>query len=80
MEKKEVDAVVREVVGMVLQRPIEPGEVVSRDSEPAWDSLKHVEIVLALEGALAFRFNEDELSGLDDIPTIVDVAERHLAA
>lgn len=73
-----IDATVRDVLGIVLERPINPTENVSRDSEAAWDSLKHIEILLALEGALEVRFDESELPELTSLASIVAVAERHI--
>jgi acyl carrier protein len=73
-----IDATVRDVLGIVLERPINPTENVGRDSEAAWDSLKHIEILLALEGALEVRFDESELPELTSLASIVAAAERHI--
>jgi len=68
---------VRETLGVVLGRPIEPGDPFFRDDQPDWDSLKHIELVFALEGALGVRFEADELGELTDVEAIAGLAERH---
>ena len=57
--------------------PIAPDEPLSAKTEPAWDSLRHVEVLLALEGALAIRFDEDEMPLLDSIDKLVQSVKRH---
>lgn len=80
MDGDAVDAVVRETVGLLLGRRIAPGEHVARGQEPDWDSLKHIEIVFAVEGACDVRFPEDELGTLTDIEGIVEAVLAHRAA
>lgn len=63
-------AEVRRLVSLVLQRPIGESENPSRDTEPAWDSLKHVEIVFLMEDHFGIRFTEPEL---DDIQHLGDL-------
>ena len=64
---------------MVLGRPIGPGDPVRRDEQPDWDSLKHIELVFALEDALGVRFGTDEIGEITDVASIVELAERHHA-
>lgn len=71
---------VRDVVATVLGRPIGPDERLTRASEPGWDSLRHVEILLAIEGVCGVRFDEQEMGGLDSVEKLVDSVERHRAA
>ncbi len=72
------DEVLR-VVGAVLGGPVD-GQAVSRESEPAWDSLKHVELLFALEDELQLRFDEDELATLVSTDAIVESVARHRGA
>lgn len=71
---------VRRVLAVVLKRPVEEGDFVSRETESAWDSLKHVEIVLGIEGALGIQFREEELGALTDVERLIRAAESCLAA
>jgi len=66
---------VSRVVAVVLGRPAGGG--VTRASEPAWDSLKHIELLFALEDELDVRFDEGELAGLDSTEAITRSVARH---
>lgn len=72
MDRASVDALVRETIGILLGRRIAPGEHVARGEDPDWDSLKHIEIIFAVEGACDVRFREEDLGSLLDIDSIVD--------
>jgi acyl carrier protein len=76
----EVDGAVRAVLGTVFGRPIADAEPLSTKTDPAWDSLRHVEVLLAVEGALDVRFDEDELAQLDSVEKLVRSVKRHRAA
>ena len=76
----EVDVKVRSVLGTVFGRAIPREEPLSARTEPAWDSLRHVEVLLAVEGALEVRFDEDELAQLDSVEKLVRSVKRHRAA
>ena len=45
---------------------------ICRKSTVAWDSLKHVEIMFALEDQFSIAFTEEELVGLGDVTSIVE--------
>ncbi len=81
MNRDQIQAQVIDTIATVLQCPA--GEVAAdatRADLPGWDSLKHVEIMFALEDALGVEFDEAQLGELDSIPRIVDVvAQRHAA-
>lgn len=72
------DEVLR-LVEVVLGRPMD-GRTVTRESEPAWDSLKHVELLFALEDELQVRFDEDELASLTSTDAIAESVARHRGA
>jgi acyl carrier protein len=76
----DIRARVRKTLGIVLGREIEPGDPVFRDEQTDWDSLRHIELVFALEGALGVRFDADELGELTDVEAIAELAERHGAS
>jgi acyl carrier protein len=80
MQRSEITRTVVEVLGVVLKRPLDANQDHQRAQTPGWDSLKHVEIIFALEDALSVEFAEDELVSLDSVSRIVDaVAGKHAA-
>ncbi len=68
---------IRDVLSKVLQRPVGPDESVSRDTEPKWDSLKHVEIMFAVEDACGVRFSAEELAALRDVQSIIKAVDSY---
>jgi acyl carrier protein len=78
MQRESIDQAVREVVSAVLHREIGATEDLVRGEEPAWDSLKHIEIMFALEERCDVRFSQDELASLDRLSTIVERVEGHI--
>lgn len=76
----EVDGAVRTVLGTIFGRRVADDETLSAKTEPSWDSLRHVEVLLAVEGALDVRFDEDELAQLDSVEKLVRSVKRHRAA
>lgn len=64
------------VVGAVLGRPVPDGSL-RRESEPSWDSLKHIELLFALEEDLDVRFDEGELGALSSTDAIIESVIRH---
>ncbi|WJW76709.1 acyl carrier protein [Thiohalobacter sp. IOR34] len=51
----------------------------SRDDIPKWDSLKHVQIIEALEQEFDVQLSMDEMIEIQGIQDIVNVLERHSA-
>jgi acyl carrier protein len=73
------DQRVREILSLVLEIPIGPGDRVSRETEPRWDSLHHVEVVFTLEDEFGVSFDEEELTGLTRVDALSEAITRHLA-
>jgi acyl carrier protein len=71
---------IRELLVMILKSPeLESTELV-RSSAPQWDSLKHMEIVFALEDRYGVRFDESEFAALNSPTAIAKALRKHLAA
>jgi acyl carrier protein len=71
-----MDERVRAIVAQVLGLP--PGEVTpetSAETCAAWDSLRHYELILALEGELAVRFSSDKIPTLTTVAAIQDAVK-----
>lgn len=61
------DETLAEILTMILERPVAPGENVRREDEAKWDSLKHLEIVFAVEAAFGVSFSAEEIAELQDV-------------
>lgn len=71
------EAIVREVLELVLKRTIGSGERLERDKEPRWDSLAHIEILFSLEDACQVAFDEAELPRLTTSDRLVASILKH---
>jgi acyl carrier protein len=75
MTRSQIQAAVVELLSITVGRPIAPSESVTRDSEPSWDSLKHIELVLMLEEEFGVQFSEKEMAALRSSDKIVSAIE-----
>ena len=51
----------------------------SRESLAAWDSLKHMHLVLALEEALDIEFDDHEVASMAEVQAVVDALVAKVA-
>lgn len=78
MNRNQIEQIVTMVLSTILQRRFEAGAEITRKNTPNWDSLKHMEIMFALEDELGIEFSEDALAELDSADKIIDaVLNRH---
>ncbi len=67
MTDAEIDTILAEILSSALNRTVTPGENVARKEEFLWDSLKHIEIILAVESAFDVYFSEEEIVGVKSV-------------
>jgi len=76
MDRQELETVLLTVLATVLK--CEVSAKTSRKNTPQWDSLKHIEVIFALEDELGWQFPEEDLTNLDSVDSIVERAlTRH---
>jgi len=64
---EDVDAGLAEILTLVLGQPVAPGEDIKRADIAKWDSLKHLEIIFAIEGAYGVAFSADEIGAVESV-------------
>lgn len=80
MDRIQIEQTVLAVLTAILKRPFSDSTDITRQSTANWDSLKHIEIMFALEEELGTEFSEEELVSLDSMSKIVDaVSAKHAA-
>lgn len=80
MDRILVKQAVLTVLTAILKHPVDGRTDVTRQNMASWDSLKHIEIMFALEDELGVEFLERELATLDSVAKIVDaVVAKHAA-
>ena len=68
----DIESGIRTVMAKVLQ--IAPQDIspdVSRENLAAWDSLKHMNLMLALEDEFSIEFSDQEIAGLNSLRALV---------
>lgn len=76
MNRAQIQAAVAELLSITVGRHVTENESVIRDSEPAWDSLKHLELILMLQERFGVQFSEEEMAALSDSDQIVRAVEE----
>jgi acyl carrier protein len=75
---KDLNCLEQEIAQMVSEITGENvGVEASRDSVPAWDSLRHVEVIFAFEEAYGITLEEAEMA---DLKSVKGLAQRAAAA
>jgi acyl carrier protein len=79
-DHSEMEAQVQALLLQILNVPApSAGGALVRADVPEWDSLKHMEIVFALEDRYGVQFDESEFQRLDTPAAIAAALRRHLA-
>jgi acyl carrier protein len=71
---------IRNLILRLLKLPVPHTSALVRVHVPEWDSLKHMEIVFALEDRYGVQFDESEFPLLDSPASIAVAVRKHLAA
>ena len=77
MNPSEIESQLIEVIGTVLGHSVNGG--VSRANDPGWDSLKHIQIVFAVEERFGVQFSEEEIPALDSLDKFQMRLTQHAA-
>lgn len=73
---EDLDSTLAEILSAALMREVKPGEFLSRDETSAWDSLKHMEIVFAVEAAFDISLPEDVIGEIKNTSELRRAVER----
>jgi acyl carrier protein len=75
---KSVEERVYAVLGNVLQVPSqELGPQLSPETVGGWDSLRHLDLTMALEEEFGVQFTVDEISSMQSAAAIVNAVRAH---
>jgi acyl carrier protein len=76
--REQIKAVVLSILSAVLKCEVD--DTGSRLNLVQWDSLKHIEVIFAIEDELNLQFPEETLPDLISVEHIVDAAEALYAS
>lgn len=77
MNQNETEEALKEVLAAVLGHEVMAQ--LTRADEPSWDSLKHMQIVFAVEERFGVQFTEQEIPRLDSLSSFVQHLRAHYA-
>lgn len=80
LDKTQVEAAVLRILSTVIKQPLPHGAATTMENTVGWDSLKHIEIMFAVEEELNIQFSEEELAELRSVAQIVAAIAAHHAA
>lgn len=68
---------IRHIIAEVIGVPVEQvGDDASPATLEAWDSLRHMNLIVALEDELGVTFDDDALGRLTSLPAILEELSR----
>jgi acyl carrier protein len=63
---------IAEIISVILDIPVnEINEDISRENTAVWDSLKHIQIITALEEEFDVEFEDEEIEAMTDMKKLV---------
>ena len=79
MERKEIFEKLNEIFRNVLDNDeIEVGETTRADDIEEWDSLSHIQMIVAIEKTFKLKFNSREVMKWDNVGEMVDTIMKYL--
>jgi acyl carrier protein len=81
MTKDEIKQRARAALARTLKvNPDEISDTASQVDFSRWDSVHHMNVVLALENDFGIEFEDAELPNLTSLPSLVDAIAKHTVA
>ena len=66
---------IRQILRLVLKAEVPDEGEIGRDALREWDSLKHVEIIFAIEDEFGVQFTEAQMEEIESLSSIIRVLE-----
>lgn len=57
--------------GLLLGKTVRPSDIIEKETETAWNSLKHIEIIMTIEDATGVSFAPEEIPSLTSMARIL---------
>lgn len=72
-----IEAIAADILGTA---DLKLAEEMTAHDVPGWDSLTHVQIIVAVESAFGIRLNSTEIAQLENAGSLIDLVQKHSAA
>lgn len=71
---------IKEIMGIVFEvEPADIADTASSDEIENWDSLRHMNLIVALEEEFEVELEDDEIIEMMNLPLIITILEEKLA-
>ena len=80
MKADSIRSGVRRVLSAVLKQDLTAMVLVSRSDLPAWDSLKHVQVIFAIEDEFGIEIPDEDAEKITTVQLAIDYAKSHQKA
>ncbi len=67
----DIDKKVKEVLSILFQKEIASLDSFSMETEPLWDSIKHIEVIMTLEDELGVSFPPEQIPQLTSAARLI---------
>ena len=74
MNRITIERELTEICGAILGHPVDT--TLTRATDGSWDSLKHMQIIFAVEEKFGNRFTEEEIPKIDSLARLADHLEQ----
>ena len=75
MKTHEVEGQLLDLFQLVLRRPVDLSAM--RQDIPEWDSLKHMQIIFGVEERFGVTFQEEDISVMNSIQSLITFISKH---
>ncbi len=69
------------IIARIMKVPADQiNETSSPETVPQWDSLKHIQLILAIEEAFGLQFADQEIVGIKDVRSLLSLLRQKTGA
>ena len=80
MKRNEIELLLTQIFSVLLKREVMTGEVIDRSSEPNWDSLLHLDLIMTVESEFNIQLSVDEIEKCISKDSLAQILGEHIGA
>ena len=80
MKRNEIELLLTQIFSVLLKREVMTGEVIDRSTEPNWDSLLHLDLIMTVESEFNIQLSVDEIEKCISKESLAEVLGEHIGA
>ena len=80
MKRNEIELLLTQIFSVLLKREVMTDEVIDRSSEPNWDSLLHLDLIMTVESEFNTQLSVDEIEKCISKDALAEILGEHIGA